>query len=143
MKKIIYIIILFIISFSASANDLVGTKLICAKSWKQGTELHTSKLPIDGYDFISKNRVMAYQISDPDTGFYKNKKKYKLYSDEIAIKMSSGFEFNINRTSGVRKANNLSGTGILCKSIEGVDLDFVFKRIKDLRYKNFKDNQKF
>ena len=69
--------------------------------------------------------------------------QYKLYSNEIVIKMSSGFEFNINRTSGVRKANNLSGTGVLCKPLQKGNMSQIFKRIKDLRYKKFKENQKF
>ena len=143
MKKLLLISLFLIINLNASANDLIGKKIICADMWKQGMEIYTSELPIDGYDFISKNKVMVYQMSDPSTGFYKTKKKYKLYSNEIVIKMSSGFEFNINRTSGVRKANNLSGTGVLCKPLQKGNMSQIFKRIKDLRYKKFKENQKF
>ena len=145
MKKLLGIIVLgLLLGSKVYSDDVIGTKIVCAERWLQGTEISTSKLPIDGYDFISKNKVIAYQMSDPGTGFYTNKKKYKLYYNEIEIKNSKGFYYNIDRTTGIRRANKLSGTDVLCKPIpSNKNMKKIFQNIHKMRLKSLKQKQKF
>jgi hypothetical protein len=144
MKKLLGIVVLgLIICSSAFANDMIGKKIVCGE-WASKTEIISTKLPLDGYHFISKKKVMVYQMSDPGTGFYTDKRKYKLYSDEVVIKMSKGFEFNINRTSGIRRANNLKGTDVICRPLsDEKDMKKMFNKIHQFRLSTLKNNQKF
>jgi len=62
MKKLLGIVVLgLLLGSKVYSDDVIGTKIVCAERWLQGTEISTSKLPIDGYDFISKNKVIVKQ----------------------------------------------------------------------------------
>ena len=149
MRKIIFIFLLSIfLSFQVQADSIVGKKILCASflsAEDDDFKINVMKLPLDGYHFITKKRVIVYQMSYPDKndGFYTNTRKYNLYKNDIEIKYTRDFIFNINRTTGIRRANNLSGTDVRCKSVNIENMKKKFKQLSDYRYNSFSKNKKF
>ena len=149
MRNFIYIIIFFATFIKTSfADDITGKKILCANfinSEPNDFQIKIWETPIDGYDFISKNRVNSYQMSyfpNDKKGFSKTKYKYWLYYNEIVIKYSSDFEFNIDRTTLSRRANNVRGADVVCKEVSLKSMENKFKELSEYRLKNFKDKRK-
>ena len=113
---------------SYAENGLVTTKVLI------------TKLPIDGYDFITENSVTYYKMSetsDPRVGFSRDFFKYKLIYDEILIKMNNGSEHNLNRSTGSRRLGYTNSTDMICKPLnDDNNIRKMFNKIHKLRLEN-------
>ena len=84
----------------------MGKKILCGE-WSSNNEILITKLPINGYDFINKNYVTYYKISEThiiSDGVISDVLKYKIKYDEILIK-HEGLEHSLNRNTGIRRTN--------------------------------------
>jgi hypothetical protein len=124
-----------------TVNDLVGKKILCGE-WSSENKVLITKLPIDGYDFITENLVTYYKMSetsDPRVGFSRDFFRYKLIYDEILIKMNNGLELNLNRSTGGRRIGYSNSTDVICKSLnDDKNIRKMFNKIHKLRLEKLK-----
>ena len=129
-----------------TVNDLVGKKILCGE-WSSDNKVLITKLPIDGYDFITENSVTYYKMSetsDPRVGFSRDFFKYKLIYDEILITMNNGSELNLNRSTGNRSTGSrrlgyTNSTDMICKPLnDDNNIRKMFNKIHKLRLEKFK-----
>jgi hypothetical protein len=138
MKKLLGILtLIFIINtnaYSYTNEDLSGNKLFCFYPFDKTKENLWDADP-EAFHFISKKKLYWYILSGPTTGFSKSKKKYKTTFDKIYINIGSGLVYEIDRSSLVRSAKGISGTGQKCLKSSKSDFDNVFKNIHEERLK--------
>ena len=124
-----------------TVNDLVGKKILCGE-WSSDNNVLITKLPIDGYDFITENSVTYYKMSetsDPRVGFSRDFFKYKLIYDEILITMNNGSELNLNRSTGSRRLGYTNSADMICKPLnDDNNIRKMFNKIHKLRLEKFK-----
>ena len=146
MKNFLGIIILGLllsgcVFYLSKPNDLIGKKILCGE-WSSGDEILITKLPIDGYYFINKYSVTNYKMSktsDTKVGFSRDFLKYKINNDEIIIETPSGFELNLNRSTGIIKGDYSNITEIICKPLnDDKNIREMFNNIHKLRLEKLK-----
>ena len=161
MKKNLGIIVLgLLLSGCATAptvNDLVGKKILCGE-WSSDNKVLITKLPIDGYDFVTENSVTYYTISetsDPRVGFSRDFFRYKLIHDEILIIMNKGsqlkkkwffpglwkynLDHHLNRITGSRRIGYTISTDVICKPLnDDKNIRKMFNKIHKLRLEKLK-----
>ena len=121
-------------AYSYTNEDLSGNKLFCFHPFDK-TKKNLWDADPEAFHFISKKKLYWYMLADPATGFYKEKKKYKTTFDTIYITIGGGLVYDIDRSSLVRSANELSGTGKECLMSDKSDFDNVFKNLHKERLK--------
>ena len=144
MNKILGIIVLGLFLSGCVApsntNDLVGKKILCGE-WSSNNEILITKLPINGYDFINKNYVTYYKMSETSvtsTGFTRGFLKYKINYDEILI-THEGLEHSLNRNTGIRRTNYSNSTDVICKPLSNdKNIRKMFNKIHKLRLEKLK-----
>jgi hypothetical protein len=145
MKNFLRIIVLGLFLsgclIESKTNDLVGKKILCGE-WSSDNEVLITKLPIDGYDFINKDYVVYYKMSETSVsrvGFSKYINKYKVNYDEIIIETPKGLRFSLNRSTGIRKGDYSNITEIICKPLnDDKNIGKMFNKIYKLRLKKLK-----
>ena len=124
---------------SSKPNDLIGKKILCGE-WSSDNEVLITKLPIDGYDFISQYIVVYYKMSKRSrNGFTRVFLKYKINNDEIIIEMTNGIKLNLNRSTGIRRANYSNIKDVICKPLsDDKNIGKMFNKIYKLQLEKLK-----
>ena len=125
----------------SKSNDLVGKKILCGE-WSSDNKVLITKLPIDGYNFINKDHVTYYKMSEKSitrAGYTRVFLKYKINHDEILIKTREGLEQSLNRNTGIRRTNYSNSTDVICKPLnDDKNIRKMFNKIHKLRLEKLK-----